>query len=76
MKPEIGLVLRLLGPLIQIVCLILLFQTRGKNLVLGEVAVDTLLYSGFAVGFLLVAAGLLLHRPARRPPRDRPDLRL
>ncbi|HEV3167624.1 MAG TPA: hypothetical protein VGZ22_26705 [Isosphaeraceae bacterium] len=70
MKQETGLVLRMVGPLIEVVCLALLFGSRGKGWTLAGVRVEWLLYAGFAVGFLLVGVGLILARPAPKRRRD------
>jgi len=64
-NPSIGTVLRLAGPLIEVVCLALLFASRGRGWSVAGVPADRLLYAGFAVGFLMVAAGLILGRALR-----------
>jgi hypothetical protein len=63
---EIGLFLRMLGPLIQIVCLILLFGSTGQG-----TARRGLLTAFFLLGLVLVMAGILLSRP--RPGPAPPD---
>lgn len=73
MKPETGIVLRLVGPLIEIVCAAILMKTWGEGRTVMGVRLETLLYLGFAVGLGLVIAGLTLVRrpqPARPPSRD------
>jgi hypothetical protein len=57
---SIGPVLRLVGPLVQVACLAALMGS-GRRAV-GGVAVSTLAYAGFALGFVLVVVGLLLSR--------------
>ena len=69
MRSAIGPVLRMAGPLVQVACLIALLApgTRGRSV--AGVPIQAILYGGFAVGFVLVLAGLALSRPARRPGR-------
>lgn len=71
-RREIGQALRLAGPLLQIVALIGLFRP-GLDQV-GQVAC----YIGFALGFLLVLAGVALVRlsPRRRTPTKDHELDL
>jgi hypothetical protein len=73
MRPETALVLRMVGPLIELACLYGLFAHRGRGERIAGVPVETLCYLGLAVGFLIVLAGLTLVRrvqPTKRPPRD------
>ncbi len=69
MNPRTGLALRLLGPLIEVACLILLGRFGDRGLTLLGRPVEEFLYVGFASGLVLVACGLLLVRPARRAAR-------
>lgn len=57
-RRELGLVLRLLGPLLQVVCLILLFRPieRGPS--------QPVLLGLFVAGFVLVVLGNVLMRPS------------
>ena len=66
MKPQTGLLLRLVGPLIEVVCLILLFASRGKGWTLAGIDAQMFFYGGFAIGFVLVMLGLTLGRPTPR----------
>ena len=73
MRPETGLLLRMLGPLIEILCLYGLISTRGQGRTLAGLPVDYLFYAGLALGLGLVVAGLTLVRrvqPSRRPKPD------
>ena len=74
LKPSTGAVLRLLGPLIQIICLATLFRLPNPDVrVAGLVSARTLLYDGLVIGLLLVIAGVTLvkrPKPARRPLED------
>ena len=72
MSPQTGLMLRMTGPLIEVVCLIALLRDRANpGTFLGQ-PVEYLCYGGFFVGFAMVVAGLALVKPARkrRPPLD------
>ncbi len=67
MKPAHALVLRLLGPLIQILCMIALFTVPVRRYQIVGVPLRDLLYGGFVLGFLMVIAGLMfVRRPSRR----------
>jgi hypothetical protein len=65
-----ALTLRLLGPLIEIVCVIGLLKVRGQGRSIAGIPVEYPLYAGLAVGFTLVLVGLALTRTTPRPPRD------
>ncbi|WZO99166.1 hypothetical protein EP7_000764 [Isosphaeraceae bacterium EP7] len=52
--------LRMVGPLIQVACLIALFRDPGGRSTVAGVAVRTLAYYGLGLGFVLVALGLLI----------------
>ena len=65
MSSPIGLTLRLLGPLIEVFCLIGLQRWGGQGRTIAGLTVDTLLYAGLALGFALVVVGLTWFR--RRP---------
>jgi hypothetical protein len=71
MTVRTALTLRLLGPLIEVVCLILLLKIRDQGKQFAGIPLEYLLYAGLALGFCLVAAGLIFSsRPAPRRPRD------
>jgi len=67
MRPGLGSILRLVGPLVEVGCIVTLFQVRGRgDRVLG-LPVETLLYGGIAAGVALVVAGIALSRRSSRP---------
>jgi hypothetical protein len=73
MQPGLGTILRLLGPLIEIVCIIGLFQVRGRGQSVLGLPLEYLFYAGIAAGFVVVLVGIALsRRPVR--PKDRWDL--
>jgi hypothetical protein len=65
-----ALTLRLLGPLIEVVCLILLLKVRDQGRQIAGVPVEYPLYAGLAIGFSLVVVGLAFARTTPRQPRD------
>ena len=67
---RIGLVLRLLGPAIEIVCIGLLLWGFGRGRTGFGQALEPLLYVGVAVGLAMVAIGLGLSAPRTRLRRD------
>ena len=71
MSSPVGLVLRLVGPLIEVVCLALLQRWGGRELTVAGVPVEYPLYAGLALGFALVVLGLTWFRPRRAVARDR-----
>jgi uncharacterized membrane protein len=73
MNPRTALVLRLLGPLIQIACLMAMFQTQPRTWSVAGISGESLLLFGFLLGCVLVVIGLFFSRkPQRsRPPEDR-----
>lgn len=62
--------LRLLGPLIEVVCLIILLQVRDQGRTFAGFPIEYPLYGGLAIGFTLVVLGIAYSRPTSRPPRD------
>jgi ABC-type proline/glycine betaine transport system permease subunit len=73
MRPGLGTILRLVGPLIQVVCVIAMLQVRGLGYrVLGQPA-ETVCWGGFAAGAVLVLVGIVLSRRVPKP-RDKWDL--
>lgn len=72
MKPETGLLLRLVGPLIEVVCVALLLRYRGQGRQVLGLPLEQVLMAGLLIGLALVIAGLTLVRrppPSRRKPR-------
>lgn len=67
-RSQTGLILRGAGPLLQIVCLILLFRPEARTWSVFGQPLEMLLYAGLGIGLVLVLAGLLLYR--RPPSRD------
>jgi hypothetical protein len=74
MRPETGLALRVIGPLIEVACLVLIFAFPGRRPVFAGMPLDTVLYAGLALGFAMVVVGLTMVRhppqPSRPPPKD------
>jgi hypothetical protein len=71
MTARTGVILRLLGPLIEVGCLIVLLRVRDQGRTVFGLPVEYLLYTGLALGLTLVVVGLALVRPAPRHPVDR-----
>ncbi len=74
----LGLVFRMLGPIIEILSVFALLRFRGRGLRLAGVPVETLCFLGFGLGLVLVFAGLWLSyaSPRRARPAPRYDLDL
>jgi hypothetical protein len=70
-KPILSAGLRLGGPLVEVVCLVLLFQGGGKGWTVAGRPIEPFLYAGFALGFLMVVAGLTVFRPTPQRPHER-----
>ncbi len=70
MNASTAVTLRLLGPLIEVVCLIILLRVRDQGRTIAGIPVEYPIYVGLAVGFGLVLIGLAFSRPTSRPPRD------
>ena len=73
MRPETGRMLRLVGPLIEIVCALAIVRGWGRGLSFGGVPAEYAWWAGLAAGLAMVIAGLTLVRrppPSRRPPPD------
>lgn len=71
MTARTGLTLRLLGPLIEVACLLALLRVRDQGRQFLGIPVEYPLYAGLALGLLLVVIGLAFARPAPRRPIDR-----
>jgi hypothetical protein len=69
MRSESALLLRLIGPLIQVICLVLLFWPGSRGRTIAGVSAETLLYAGFALGFVVSLIGITLSRFQRQRPR-------
>jgi hypothetical protein len=67
MRPETGVALRLLGPAIEVACLVLLFALPGARLPVVGLPLAYLLYAGLALGLALVIIGLTM---ASHPRQD------
>jgi len=70
MTARTAVTLRLLGPLIEVVCVILLLRVRDQGRQFAGIPIEYPLYGGLALGFALVIVGLTFARPASRRPRD------
>jgi ABC-type proline/glycine betaine transport system permease subunit len=73
MRPGLGTILRLVGPLIQVVCVIAMLQVRGLGYRVLGLSAESVCWGGFAVGAVLVLVGIILSRRAPKP-RDKWDL--
>jgi hypothetical protein len=73
MRPQTGLLLRMLGPLIEILCVAGLLSTRGQGRTIAGMPLDYLFYAGLALGLGMVIAGLTLVRRPRRVERPTED---
>lgn len=75
MRPGIGLILRVVGPLIEFACVFALVSNRGRGRTVVGVPLDNLLYAGILLGLVLVVAGLALSPfRSRTRRRDRYDI--
>ncbi len=66
MTARTGVTLRLLGPLIEVACLILLLRVREQGLQIMGMPIEYPLYAGMALGLALVVIGLAF---VRQEPR-------
>lgn len=64
----LGFALRLLGPLLEGCCLLMLLNVRGQGRMLLGVALETWLYLGLGFGLVMVVVGLVLSGSRRRRP--------
>ena len=74
MKPGTGIVLRLLGPLIEVVCAAILVKTWGEGRTFAGVRLEIFLLLGFALGLGMVIAGLTMVKrthAVKRPGKGR-----
>jgi hypothetical protein len=75
---QLGLLFRLLGPLVELLSVLGLVQYRGQDVRYAGVPIQSLCWAGFGLGLILVVLGLGLtaFRPKarRRPPSFRLDL--
>ncbi len=70
MNPRTGLILRLLGPAIEIACLLALNRAGGRGRSLAGVPVEYPIYAGLALGFGMVLLGLGLARRSDGRPGE------
>ena len=68
MSSPTGLALRLIGPLLQLVCFVLLQRFGGQGRIWLGIALEKWLYGGFGVGLVLVLLGLTVFRTRREDP--------
>ncbi len=61
-----GAILRLVGPLIQIVCLLILMRMGSDNPSYLGVPLRSILLSGIGVGLVCVIAGIVMTQQGRR----------
>lgn len=65
-RRQLGLVLRMVGPLLQIASLMLLLRPGVADMTLAGTPARSWLYGAFLLGFLLVVAGMALSRRSTR----------
>lgn len=72
MSRNLGLLLRLVGPLIQLLALMVYLEYRGRGARFLGAPVETLCLIGIGLGLILVVLGLILSmrrgQRRRRPP--------
>lgn len=68
MTARTGLTLRLVGPLIEVICLIALSRVHDQGRLFFGLPVEYILYAGLAAGLALVVVGLTMVRPGPRGP--------
>ena len=67
----IGLIMRLVGPLIEFPCLFALLAVRGEHRTILKYPVEPLLMAGVVLGLSLIIFGLFLSHFLKPPPRKR-----
>ena len=67
MSSPTGLALRLIGPLIQLLCFVLLQKFGGQGRTVLGVDLEYWLYGGFGVGLVLVLLGITVFRTRHEP---------
>jgi hypothetical protein len=72
LSQQTALFLRMLGPLIEVICLVLLFSFPGEDRTIAGMPLRWALYGGIGLGIALVIAGLTLVK--RTVPTKRLDL--
>ncbi len=73
MTTRTGLILRTVGPLIEILCLSALFRLGGEDRPIGGFSLRGLLLMGMAAGLAMVVAGLALPRKTYRSRKPSDD---
>ncbi len=71
MKPNTGAVLRVIGPIIEILSLMTLLRNRGQDVRIVGVPIEQICYVGVIAGFTLVIVGLFLSQFRRERDRTR-----
>ncbi len=71
MNLQPGLTLRLLGPLVEVVCMVALLRFRGRSVIILGVSVEQICYLGLIVGFTMVIVGIFLSQSQRERNRRR-----
>ena len=70
MSSPVSVVLRLVGPLIEVICLALLQRWGGQGRLVVGVPIEYPLYVGLGLGLAMVVAGLTWFRPKRQVAGD------
>lgn len=77
MKPQTGILLRLLGPMLQLFCAATLMRSWGEGRTFLGIQLDSLLMLGFLVGLTMVVLGLtMVRKPGRGAKSSALDLDL
>lgn len=71
MKLDKGSILRLLGPLVEIVSIMAMLRFRGQDVTILGVPVEQLCYLGVMSGFAMVVTGLVISQYNRERKRTK-----
>lgn len=62
MRPKLGLALRIAGPALELICLVILKRPGADTARVAGLPLVQFLYAGLAIGLIMVVAGLALSR--------------
>ncbi len=69
-NPRMGLTLRLLGPMVECLCLFALMRYGSRGTTILGRPIEPMLYAGLGCGLAMVVVGLLVSRSAIRRPHE------